>query len=270
MLLPAVVGVFLLFAGCDDFFQYGTCPAPGTLTGPCLDNNTCDDGLYCNECTICVEDDDGTMPPANSPDIELRLINNSIDVNTPTVVIFQKNIADPTGDTIVAWKVIENCATGWSHPFKFSLDLEVGAGDSWGNYTQAIPAYDGQAFEMVDTDAGHELVLSNNTAVNATEIEIWNKLEQGSLDAVVFRNSRVLARKAGISPGEKAVFEFYPKIWIGIVSQIEEGEVMNSTIVSSITTELSLLGVQSADIVMNGGGYGPEAAPITFHLENVQ
>jgi hypothetical protein len=58
-------------------------------------------------------------------------------------------------------------------------------------------------------------------------------------------------------------------LFIGVVSQVEEGEVMNSAILSDINTELSLLGIQSADIVMTGGGAGPQATPFEFTLENV-
>ena len=45
-------------------------------------------------------------------------------------------------------------------------------------------------------------------------------------------------------------------IWIGVVSQIEQGQVMNSAILSDINTEISLLGISRADIVMRGGGAG--------------
>jgi hypothetical protein len=48
-----------------------------------------------------------------------------------------------------------------------------------------------------------------------------------------------------------------------------QGQVMNSATVSQISTELSLLGVRSADIVMTGGGPGPNATPFQFTLSNV-
>jgi len=44
---------------------------------------------------------------------------------------------------------------------------------------------------------------------------------------------------------------------------------MNSAVVSSINTELSLIGIASADIVMTGGGAGPAATPFEFAFENV-
>ena len=44
---------------------------------------------------------------------------------------------------------------------------------------------------------------------------------------------------------------------------------MNSAIISNINTEISLLGIVSADIVMTGGGSGPNATAFVFTLENV-
>ena len=70
-------------------------------------------------------------------------------------------------------------------------------------------------------------------------------------------------------PWQKAVFEFKPTIWIGVASQVVQGQVMNSAIISNINTELSLLGIASADIVMTGGGPGANSTPFAFNLENI-
>ena len=73
-----------------------------------------------------------------------------------------------------------------------------------------------------------------------------------------------------MAPGQKAVFAFKPTIFIGVVSEVAEGDVMDSAVISDINTEISLLGIASADIVMTGGGTGPDAVPFAFNLENVQ
>jgi hypothetical protein len=65
------------------------------------------------------------------------------------------------------------------------------------------------------------------------------------------------------------VFEFKPTIWIGVASQIVQGQVMDSAIISNINTEISLLGIASADIVMTGGGPGANSTPFAFNLENI-
>ena len=44
---------------------------------------------------------------------------------------------------------------------------------------------------------------------------------------------------------------------------------MNSAILGDINTEISLLGISRADIVMRGGGAGAGSTPLSFTLENV-
>jgi hypothetical protein len=44
---------------------------------------------------------------------------------------------------------------------------------------------------------------------------------------------------------------------------------MNSAIISSVNTELSLLGIASADIVMRGGGPGAGSTAFQFDFDNV-
>ena len=53
------------------------------------------------------------------------------------------------------------------------------------------------------------------------------------------------------------------------MSQVEQGQIINAAIISEVNTEISLLGIQSADIVMTGGGPGADSQPFSFHLENV-
>ena len=55
---------------------------------------------------------------------------------------------------------------------------------------------------------------------------------------------------------------------IGEIARLS-GQIMKPAIVSNINTELFLLGVASADIVMTGGGPGASAARFAFKLENV-
>jgi hypothetical protein len=46
--------------------------------------------------------------------------------------------------------------------------------------------------------------------------------------------------------------------------------VVDSAILSNINTEISLFGIASADIIMTGGGTGPDETPFVFTLTNVQ
>jgi hypothetical protein len=205
----------------------------------------------------------------SSNNISLNFINNSNDKNNSRVVIFQKNVDTSFDELAVAWLVIENCGAGWNHPFTYPLNLAISASDSWGNFSPIIPAINGCQYIVANALSGDSLVY-NTDIQNQTEVQVLNGLGQGAFTANVYKDGRLLATKSGIPPGEKAVFQFNPTIWIGISSQVEEGEVMKSAVISQLNTELPLKGVASADIILTGGGSGPNAAPYQFTLSNVQ
>lgn len=200
--------------------------------------------------------------------IKLNFINKSNDTNNSSVVIFQKNIAESAPGETVAWTVIQNCGPMENHPFTVPMTMQVSAGDSYGNYSPQLDANPGDLFAMVLTTAGDALKRVGE-ATSPHEIQLQNDLSMGAISANIYRDGKLLATKTGIVPSQKATFQFNPVIYIGVVSQIEEGDVMNSAILSDINTEISLLGIASADIVMTGGGPGPTATPFEFNLENI-
>lgn len=201
--------------------------------------------------------------------INLNFINKSNDVNNSQVVIFQKNVSTSVNEIAVAWKVIKNCGQGSSHPFQFATGCTMGASDSWGNYMPQLPAANGDQFEVVLSTSGHTLKYQG-PGNSQTEISLLNNLQQGSVNALVYRSGNLVATKTNIAPGQKAVFSFRPTIFIGVVSEINEGDIMNAAIISDINTEISLMGISKADIVMTGGGAGTNAQPFRFTLENVE
>ncbi|REH54957.1 hypothetical protein C7448_102490 [Tenacibaculum gallaicum] len=197
--------------------------------------------------------------------IKLNFINRSNDANNSDVVIFQKNVASNFDEIATAWKVIKNCGRLDNHPFNYPKNFQINASDSCGNFTPQLTAYNGNGYEMVKSTSGNILQSSSTPATNAEEVEIRNNLTNGSINAHCYRNGKLLASKRNIAPGQKAVFKFNPKLYIGLASEIVEGEILNSAIISKINTEINLFEVQSADIVMTGGG----SEPFNFSLENV-
>ena len=148
------------------------------------------------------------------------------------------------------------------------MAMQVGASDIYGNFTPQLDAQNGQLFQMSLTTTGDRLVPAG-PGTGSKEVQVLNNLPKGSINASIYKAGKLLAIKTSIAPQQKAVFEFKPTIWIGVASQIVQGQVMNSAIVSDINTQLSLLGVASADIVMTGGGPGANATPFRFNLENI-
>lgn len=201
--------------------------------------------------------------------IKLNFINESNDQNNSEVVIFQKNVATNFGELAVAWRVIKNCGTQWKHPFEFPMEFAVSACDYNGNeYNGAYPAQNGKLYAVSQGASGNELSTVGDGA-GRNEVQLRNDLSVGAIGAEIFKDGKLLATKTGISPGQKAVFEFKPTIWIGVASQVEEGKVINSAILSDINTELELKGIKSADIVMTGGGSDSDATPFVFMLHNI-
>ncbi|MBI1771082.1 MAG: hypothetical protein HYR68_01730 [Burkholderiales bacterium] len=201
-------------------------------------------------------------------DIKLNFINNSNDTNNSSVVIFQKNVATNFDETAVAWKAIENCGVGDNHPFTYPLSSHVSASDSWGNYTPKLAAQNGNLFHVALSSSGTQLSLAGD-ATNQAQIHVANELPKGAVNASIYKDGTLLATHTSIAPGQKAAFEFKPTIWIGVASQVVQGQVMNSAIISNVNTELSLLGIAEADIIMTGGGPGGNSAAFVFHLENI-
>ena len=200
--------------------------------------------------------------------IKLNFVNLSGDQNNSDVVIFQKNVATDFNEIAVAWRVIQNCGHGCNHPFDYPTTMAASAGDSYGNYTPELQVSPGQATQVIRDNSGDVLVYDGNS-VSPYEVEIKNNLLQGAISANIFKDGKLLATKTNVVPGQKGVFQFNPTIFIGVVSQIVEGDTMDSAIITQINTELSLSQVLSADIVMTGGGPGSTSTPFEFNLENV-
>lgn len=201
--------------------------------------------------------------------VQLNFINRSNDSGNAQVVIFQKNVAVNLDDTAVAWRVIQHSGAGAPHPFTFPLSMAVSASDSWGNATPQIAAAHGSLHHVALTPSGVALSPCGQ-ASSSREVQLRNDLPAGAVNAGIYKDGRLLALKTQLAPGQKAVFGFKPSIWIGVVPQVEAGDVLDAAMLSGVNTELSLQGIASADIVMTGGGPGKDATPFSFTLQNIQ
>lgn len=200
--------------------------------------------------------------------IKLNLINRSNDQNNSEIVIFSKNVATDVEETAIAWTVVKYLGQGAHHPFTYPMDSAASAVDSYGNYLPQLMANPGEAFHVIRDTSG-DVIAKFGEATSQNEIQVRNDLPQGAIDALIYKDGKLFTQKTGAAPGQMAVFEFKPTIWIGVVSEVEQGQVMDAAIISTVNTELSLLGIASADIVMTGGGPGMSATPFSFTLENV-
>jgi hypothetical protein len=202
-------------------------------------------------------------------DVQLTLINRSGNSNVSQIVIFQKNVAPGWEDFPIAWRVIENLGLGDRHPFVYPLDFFVDVADSYGNRTPQVPVREGQCLAVTSVSSGTTLARSGES-VDRKWVQVRNDLRNDAVSVDLYRDRYRLATKSSIAPQQSAVFQFKPVIWIGVVSEVQEGAAMNSAIVSQMNSEISLLGIRKADIVMTGGGTGSGAKPVSFALQNVE
>lgn len=209
------------------------------------------------------------MSKRSSHTVKLRLFNYSWDVTDSDIIIFQKNVVETLEEIAFAWRVIKRLGFQCSHSFTYSHEFEVGVRDAWGNDTPNFLAAPGQRWEMLRDYSGNELRLSHCPATSYRETEIYNSLDEGSITARIYRDGLLVTEKANVSPGMKAVFRFEPRIYIGIASQVDEGDVVDAAVLSDVNTSINLSGLRSADIIMSGRGQGPEATRLSFALANV-
>jgi len=200
---------------------------------------------------------------------KLNFINESNDQNNSEIVIFQKTQNQDFGMEPIAWQVIKNCGSGSNHPFEYERHLQISAQDSYGNFTAKIDAKPGDLLKMIKDGSGDVLQLEEGQSTSPNEIRVVNSLNAGSINAWCYRSGKAFYKSRSILPASVAMFEFEPKIYFGVVSDIDEGDVITSDILSSVNFECSLMGIRSADIVMRGGGSGQSATDFTFSLENV-
>jgi len=199
-------------------------------------------------------------------DLKITFIDQSSGLNGSNVVICQKNVASNADGVVVAWRVLESLGINWKYKFTFPMNYFVGARDSWGNVCDLRLAADGQKWDVMRTSSGDVLVLDSMSASSFTEVEIKNCLPKGSVDAQIYKDGKLLATKTGVSPQQSGVFEFRPSIWVGVVPQAVQGEILDSAALSAINTEISLLGITKANLILTGGGADGSGTPFKFTL----
>ncbi|HYW16013.1 MAG TPA: hypothetical protein VE891_07650, partial [Allosphingosinicella sp.] len=163
---------------------------------------------------------------------------------------------------------IENCGHGSCHPFEYSESVEIAAGDDFGNYSPKLPATEGSHFAVTPMLVGRKLA-PRGRGPRADSISAENGLSRGAVSFNAFRSGRLLWKTPPLAPRQTALFRLEPTLWITLAADAREGENLSASAVASASAALRLGGVHSADIMMTGGGRGPNSGPIDFTLENV-
>ncbi|MDG1332354.1 MAG: hypothetical protein P8P74_08480 [Crocinitomicaceae bacterium] len=197
----------------------------------------------------------------------LNFINRSKESKPQNIVIYQSNEASMSHNEIpIAWKVIKKCGVDQSHSFEFNMAIQVAMGDSFGNYRQPIDVEIGRIIAAVPGDFSGDLELTDRFTHNPNEFDVINKMGDGSISANCFRNEMLLATRDYIYPGDSVSFRFSEIIRIAVAPGVEQGDELDPFRFEGINVELNLAGIESADIIMTGGGKDL----FQFSMENVE
>lgn len=198
------------------------------------------------------------LPENDSNYIYLRYVNQSNTVGPTDIITFQKNVAVDFGANSVAWRII-SLSQNESENTTYDRRLQLGYDDP-----EDITTVNASAGNLYGLDNG---IYYAGSASSGSEIQTINTNDY-SVDVKIYRSGKLLYVQSA-EDNETSEFRFNPTIWVGVVSEITEGSVIDEVVMAEINTEISFLGIKSADIVMTGGGVGPSATPYSFSLQNI-
>lgn len=190
--------------------------------------------------------------------IDLTYVNRAGGDAIPEVLVMQMDDASPGLPNAIAWKVIRRCAPGHWHPFSYAPMAEICLGDEFGNFTERQSAMPGARFAVQPLLRGRELAR-RATDPARDDIALRNELTLGAVDACLYRNGRLLARRCALGPGRSAAFRIRPVLWLGTCSGARQGQRLGDAVPDAPLTALPLYGLVSATIALHGGGNEPYA-----------
>lgn len=190
-----------------------------------------------------------------SNNIKITYVNKSVNKSLPSVFIFTKNQI-PSFNTYtdaVAWRVIDLVGRGSSCEFNYPLHTQVRA--LWNEHTcktRLLEADIGTQFVVKEDNAG--IVLTNDgSASQSNSIDVTSYVKVNGINVQLFKDGRLLMQKKIVAHNQRATFVFYPKIYWGIASEVQEGEFISSAVInSSHFFEQNLEGVTEATVSLNG------------------
>ncbi|MGD2085910.1 MAG: hypothetical protein PVH61_06985 [Candidatus Aminicenantes bacterium] len=202
-----------------------------------------------------------------STDVKITYVNNSGNTDKPSIFVFTKNLV-PTFDVLkdgVAWRVMPDIGKGSSSCFVYPIITTVQA--MWGdcNKTRTLDATIGKRYTVLEDDTGIVLV-PNGDASQSTAIEV-NSLVQvdGGIRAQLCKDGKVMMTKQIVAYDQKATFILHPKLYWGIASEIQEGQLISSAVLNTDNFfEQDIEGVLEAVVTLTGNakeGY-------QFYVEN--
>jgi hypothetical protein len=203
---------------------------------------------------------------------QLKVINLCDSPKPQNIIFFQKNCARGNiDDSIIAWHVIHQLSYDHYYELNISNKLFASISDYYGNHKPQIKLRPGYSYKITQ-DTSQTRFIESGLGTHPLEIQVENTLNQGAYNINIFRNDKLLNRYNSLIPKEKTSFQFKYIIWVGVLPTIKEGEIIliSEKELNTIFQQFYLVGVKKAELLLVGGGIGPESKPLTFHLTNVE
>lgn len=200
--------------------------------------------------------------------VKITYVNRSMNKDLPKIFVFTKNEV-PSFDSLkdgVAWKVIPNIGRESSCQFTFPIETEVCA--SWENSTcktKRLTSEIGNRYVVEKDDTGI-IISSDGNASDINAIDVVNNLHvENGVAIELYKDGRMMMTKDIVGYDQKATFVLHPKLYWGIASEIEEGQLLSSAVLNSESFfEEDLDGVSTVTI----GLYGNAADGYQFKVES--
>jgi len=189
-------------------------------------------------------------------DVKITYVNHSMNLDSPSVFVFTKNEI-PTFDALkegVAWKVIRKIGRGSRCQFTFPTATSISA--SWNNgtaQTALLPADIGSKYTVVKDASG--IVLTGSGDADSTRaIDVCNEVRTpGGVSVNLYKDGRIIMTKNIVAYNQKATFVMHPKLYWGLASEIQEGDLLSSAVLNSNNFyELDLEGVSEVALGLYG------------------
>lgn len=203
-----------------------------------------------------------------STNVHITYVNRSMNTDLPKIFVFTKNEV-PTFDALkdgVAWKVIEKIGRESSCDFRFPIETQVRA--SWNEgtcKTKALPTDIGSHYVVSQKDTG-VIIERDGDAGNVRSLDVSNDIHvKNGINVELYKDGRLMMCKSIVGYNQKASFVIHPKLYWGVASEIQEGELLNSAVLhSDHFFEQNLEGVSNVVI----GLYGNAEEGYQFKIES--
>jgi hypothetical protein len=186
-------------------------------------------------------------------DINILYVNESNDEDNSSVLVFMKPTESNFAAKATAWQVIDNIGYNCWHKFTYTLNTSVIAmWDNGKSGTFPMDTSNGKTYALKETKGGFSLDENGKTCA-ANEFDVINQVRTAhGISVVAFKDSKPILTKNSIAKGEKAEFVFHPKLYFGLSSEYEVGEVVSSAVMSDEFKEVNLDGLKSLTVTLKG------------------